>query len=619
MTFKPLELQDCQNIMKTFERAAAFCVTEESVFAMMTPILTGVRAQSAALYNQINAGDVAAVAKTSEEMLRETQEGAANALGNTTSPINLGNLTKSDEEEEGFLTEIRGNFFPADGQGSEQGNAAAIAGGIFNSECIPCGQRLNMLGELNLGKVENYGKEFLTRWMEWLMSQLNMLQDLLGIFTNTDNFIDLCSLLKWLNDYICIPDLQRILSVLMALMSRVSLEFGGILDIMLGLVGPLLTPILSGFIDLLESYILLIVRPIECIINSIQDMIRKLDYNVLFQNIDSLDRHISLGSSAPVGVNIKVPYVGTEIKFETPATGTFSEDYNLLGPAGRALQAENAKEQEVVETAAEELRRIRGASSSVDMKDAGAVERYNQQKQAAEDKYREAIDKQSLSALGRANKSIDRTVDNMKSALYTMLGYLREAAATIEGFFQDIFDELKKIQGAYVGGGGTFVDQLIKKMGLVKMIALVSAIIGAASGGLKCGEDGEDFKVEAIIPTDKAMQVWTDVQGMIHIEEDDKHYQEAMNAMVEAIGATPQVTSIETVKQKDRGQVPDSSNSMQKLKSLIEFTGDPIIDTQIARTTDTLVTRLNATFKCPLQTSTKDAEQINQWILELNS
>lgn len=629
--FKPLELQDCQNIAKTFEKAAAYCVTEESVFAMMTPLLTGIRTQSSSIFKQLEASEHLSNPKSTAEKNRERAGGASSPLGDEESGMNMSNMDKADSEDEGFLTKIKGNFFPADaapgaypndpGEGIAPGMPANIAGGIFNSECIPCGERLNMLGELDASKFFDLGKDYLQNWINWLTQQLQMLMDLVGVFTNTDNFVDLCALLKWMSDFICIPDLQRMLSVLMALMSRMSLEFGGVLDIILGLIGPLLTPILSGFVDLLQSYVLIIVRPIECIIDSIQDIIRKLDYNVLFQNIDSLDKHASIGSDAPVNVSVKIPFVDTEVRYELPETGKAEADYNLAGPVADAIKRKNAEDQAAIENAAKELKAIRAASSDVDMADPAAVARYKTQKAQAEENYRRAIEEKSLSEVGEINVKIDRTVSQMKSALFTLIGYLREAAAAVEGFFQDVFDELKKIQGAYVGGGGTFVEQLIKKIGLVQMIGFISAVISAFASGIKCGDDDEDLKIEGFLPKEQGFNVWTDEQGTIHIMEADDDFADAVDAMVEAaVSATTSLRAednVEEVKERDKGESPDKS--MQKLKTLVEFTGDPVLDTQIARVTESLVTQVNVTFKCPLQTGVEEAEQVNRWIQELNS
>lgn len=681
MTFKPLELQDCQNIAKAFERSASYCVTEESVFAMMSPLLTGIRTQSSSVFKQIEAGDQQSLQKTTKEKIRETQyaantgtdtsanESGASAstqvspLGEDNSGININNIDKSDENDEGFITKVQGNFFPATapagaypntppGEGIAPGLPANIAGGIFNSECIPCGERLNMLGELNPAKFLDMGKLYIENWINWLTEQLNMLFDLIGLFTNTDNFIDLCALLKWLNDFVCVPDLQRILSVLMALMGRVSLESGGVLDIILGLIGPLLTPILSGFVDLLQSYILLIVRPIECIINSIQDIIRKLDYNVLFENIDTLDRHSSIGSDAPVSGSVKIPFLNTDIKYELPATGKTSTDLNLAGPIGSAIKRQNEEDQAVIETAAAELKAIRKAGQDIDAADAGAVERYNVDKAKAEEGYRRAIERRASTDFGRINATADRTVSNMKSALFSLVGMLREAASVVEGFFQDAFDELQKIMGAYIGGGNDFTAQLIKKMGLVQMISFISAVISAFANGIKCGDDKDDLKIEGFLPKEQGFKIWTDDQGSIHIQEDDGDFTEAVDAMVDAAGiaasnlidtgqpsttdptsndnrdgtgnkgsgpGTSDFAAVRRTKDKEKGQTANSSDSRQRLKSLIEFTGDPVLDTQIARVTEALVTQVNAVFRCPLQTDVAQAEQVNKWIRELNS
>lgn len=637
MTFKPLEIQDCQNIAKAFERGMAYSVTEESVYAMIAPLLTGIRAQSSSVYKQLQLGDASSGQNTIRQKLLDSQGNqTVGPLGEGQSGLNFNNMDKADVDDQGITSEILGNFFPSvappeeypntpPGEGIEGGLPANIAGGLFNSECIPCGQRLNMLGELNPAKFLDMGKDYIMNWINWLTQQLQQLMQLTKIFTGAEEYIDLCALIKWMSDFICIPDLQRMLSVLMALMSRVSFELGGIIDIILGLIAPLLAPILSGFVDLLQSYILLIVRPIECIIDSLQDIIRKLDYNILFQNIDSLNKHVSIGSDIPVTASVKIPFLGSEIKYELPATGKAEADFNMLGPVADAIKRKNQEDQEAIENAAAELRAIKASSSNVDGSDPAAVERYNAQKAAAEDKYRRAIDQKTLSELGRINKTIDTTVFNLKSSLFTLIGFLREAAQTIEGFFQDVFDELKKVMGAYVGGGDSFIEQLFKKMSLVKMIAFISAIISAFANGLKCGEDDEDIKIEGFLPQEQGFKIWTDDEGAIHIEEEEKDFTSAIESMVAAAGqaasslATTDSSKVDSKKQEDEGTRPESEDSRQRLRSLIEFTGDPVLDTQIARTTEALLNPVNVTFRCPLQTRVSQAEKVNKWIEELNS
>ena len=68
------------------------------------------------------------------------------------------------------------------------------------------------LSELDL-KADIGG--YLNHWKQWLKNHYQNLLSLINIFNGSDRYIDLCALLKFLKDFICIPDLARMLSVLM--------------------------------------------------------------------------------------------------------------------------------------------------------------------------------------------------------------------------------------------------------------------------------------------------------------------------------------------------------------------------------------------------------------------
>lgn len=624
MPVPTLQVADCHTIAKTFERAACYAPTEESVFAMMTPILTNMRANSQAFIDQQDAND----------SLTDTN------LGSFAVP-NLKNVDKADEEDEGFFEKIGNNFFPGDGD-------VINPGGIFNSECIPCGFRLNSMGELISAGWNDFGagvKAIFEQWGVWLMTMIQQIKDLLGIFSGLDKYIDLCALIKFFKEFVCIPDIMRILSALMALMARVSFEFGGLFDLILSLVAPLLTPFLSGIVDQLQQFILMIIKPLECIIDSIQDIIRKLDYNVLFQNIEMLDKTPKKPSRrpdprGPIQVpfqDVKFPFVDTPVHFhdaeidrrdivqgegvfdtiENAGNSAINNTTDALG--GSAIKQHNAEKQRLVEAAAAELAAVESNRKNVDGSSPSEVERYKKQKKAAQEKYDKAVEERDLSALGRANKRIDEATTKVKSALFEVINFLREAAQAVETFFNDIFGELQKLMGQYVGGSGSFIELLTKKSGLVQIISFITALLKAfIEWDTGCDEDEQEIRVESVLPVQQGMKVWTDENGDLHIEEDDAIFDEGIQKAVEAIGAIPPSTPTKE-RLKDRGELPSTEEPRQKLKSLIEFTGDPVLDIEIARATEALITPAKVTFKCPLQSSVSDAEQVNQWIKELNT
>ena len=630
MAFEATEFSDCMQISKKFERAASWAPTEEATFALAGIALDNMRISATSYLDLEENSSSLSIPQTSQQKIKSTAQtangltAAGNVLGDEVEGVNLRNLDKADEDED-FFQRISGNFFP------NTGNVKDL-GGIFNSECIPCGFRIDHMGHLTaelftspLGGIS----EFVRTWKEAFREMLRQILDLLNIFNGLNNFVDLCALLKFLNDFVCIPDLQRMLSALMALMNRYSFEFGGVITLIIQLVGPLLTPLLSSFIQTLTNYILMIIKPLECIIDSIQAIIAKLDYNVLFQNIDALDRNPPMKSRKQDPRDpIKIPFIDAYIQRRDIVRGEgVLDQYNSLSVSmrnrgigalgGDAIKAENAKEQAAVEQAARELQAIRAASRNIDASKPDAVKKQRAKEQAAQKKYQSALDEKNLSKLGQANKSISQTTASLKSSLFLMIQKLREAASVIEGFFQNLFDEFKKLLGEYVGGNGGLIGLIVDKMGLVQLIGLISSIIAAFASGLNCDGDDEDIRVENFIPEQEGMKVWTDDQGNLHIEEDPSGLEDivgrAVNDMVQAIGVSPPGGAVQ--KEQDKGSAP--STARQRLNSLIEFTGDPVLDEDIARATQKLTTPTNVTFKCPLQSTATDAEKINTWIQEL--
>lgn len=629
MAYEVTEFTDCMNVIKKFEKAAAYAVTEESVFAQMAPILQNARVQSKAVSEQMSqtlslsnpqstSNALSADSNIQAQSPNATGLSSSNIVGSEVPGADLRNLDKADENDEGW-SGIGNAFFPgADGD---------PLAGFFDSKCIPCGFRINMLGELVFDSFVDLSKSTFSNYLEmietWLGNILKQIRSLQNLFSGFDRFVDLCALLDFLNDFVCLPDLQRILSVLMALMSRTSFEFGGLLDFILQLVAPLLMPFLSGLLNMLQQYILMVVRPIECIIDSLQQLFARFDYNILFQNIDTLEKQAPIKRRVEDPRDpIKVPFFDAYIPRRDIVEGEGVLDDNIVSNTSRELfnqtlepvQAQNRREQEAIEQAAEELAAVRKAARNVNGADPDAVAKAKAKERAAAEKYNQAIEEKNFSEIGQINNRIDEVQNDFKSSITNLISFLREAVNAIEGFFQDLFGEFKKLIGEYVGGSGGFIGELFKKMALVQIMGLISSLIAAFAGGIDCRGDDGRIRPDKIINQTQGLRVWTDEDGRINIEEDEAEVERAINNLVETLGTSADTPNAATA---DKGGA-SNEKPRQKLKSLIEFTGDPVLDTEIARATEQLVTPVSVSFKCDLQTSVSDAEQVNQWIRELN-
>lgn len=615
--FSHTALPDCILIAKRFERAAAFSPTEEAVFAMMTPAIQGMIVNAQSFIDQVDSDSTSTVMQAS----------AQNSIsGSETETTNLRSMDKAGEGDPGLYTS---NVIDEVEDNTEEAKSDVLSDWI--ASCFPCDFRLQTTGELTLkllaSPFEGIGA-WLTQWKEWLMSWWSQITDLINLFNGNNNMMDICALSNFMSETICVPDLNRMLSMLMALMNRMSFEFGGLMEFMVSLIGPILSPFLSGIVNQIQKYILMIVKPIECIIEAIQNMLSKLDYNVFFQQVDSLEK------SEPVKKRmadprdpIKVPYMDAYIPRRDYVDGEGYAESNIVFDTSRNLwnkgvghlqdwaRQEREEDEAKVADAQKELEQIRKAGQNVDAANAEALEKQKEKERAAEDKLRRAEEERDLGKIGMINAEITHTVQNIKSAFMNMMSFLREGVQVIEGFFRDIFEEWQKLMGEYIGGTGGFIGELIKKLYLVQLIALIFSIISALQRG--CDQVDPVEMMKQTISEESNLTVFTDENGDLRIQEED--FEETMEAMVRAIGQEPYRPDVVATREADKGIAPSELTARQKLKSLIEFTGDPVLDTEIARATEALTTPVDLAFKCPLQTSVASAEKVNQWIKELNT
>ena len=595
---------DCMIISKHFERGALYCTTEESVFALLTPLLSATGAQARGLSKQLDSNGSIVSVLSSQQKIQSAQVGAAGIIGQ--SDLNLKNLNKSSSSNENILTQIKGNFLP--GQGIEADKPATVLNNIFNSKCIPCGQRINLAADFNIKKAV---KAYLDYWKQWLIQQYQKLLEMLDMLLNPGGLggVDLCIFIKFLKDFVCIPDLARLLSAFMALMMSLSFDLNLAFDFALALIAPLVMPFLSNLVDLLQKYLLLVIRPIQCIIDSLQRLIVKLDFNALFKNIDQLNKNISIGrrKGNPTPANLTIfgdilsPLGVDDEVHSGPHRDLLDTNVNLVDAAtGGAIKRENAANRLAVEQARKELQALQNSAASLDLSNPTVRNDYSSKLEAAREKYKDTVDKRDLSAIGRANKKLTEFQNKFQSLIFSFINMVRKAVRKIEAFVKEVFDELKKLMGEYFGGSSTFLKLLADRLLLIQLISIIVQLIKLFKGDLHCNDDEKDFKAERFLPFMSRMKLWTDSDGSLHIEEDPDEVDRAINKTVEAFG-------------------PPSDDPRQKLRSLIEFTGDPVLDSSIARTIEALTKPVNIVFKCPLQTTVEDAEKVNEWIREVGA
>lgn len=579
------EFQDCQVIARAFEKGAHHSLTEESVFATLTPQLASMRSMS----------------KATKRTLDQFE--------NSTKKVDLKALSK-DSATQGITTTVQGIIAgPAQvNQILEAQAEGDLLGGIFNSECIPCGLRINFSEELNIGMLLSGALDpWYNSLTKYFKESLDNILAMIEMFKNLGKYVDLCAFLKFLTEFTCVPDLQRILSVLSAMLMNIAMELNGIFDFVVMIVGPLMLPFLSMLIDTLHRFLELAIKPLECIINAIQNILSKLDPNVLRQNVGNMQINVGL----PSGEGPPLSPGGNPLGFDSRKR---TVSFNL-----NPFSGEQAKKQTVVEQAEKELRALQQSAGRVNSTNPKAVESYRKQENKARDKYRKAAKDRDLSAIGKANQQISKTFSSFKGSLFSLLNILTEAIEAVQQQVSGVEDEFKKLLLQFSGSGSQSIFNLNKKLEIVQLASLIVAMIEALKKQPKCDEGKEVETYLNQLGINKGFKVWTDENGLIHIDENGDDIADAINDVVGGVGSSSTSNSSQNPDPNSNNNEGEDDLSRQKLKSLIDFTGDPLLDSSISRAVDGLTRKTQVTFKCPLQTSVSSAEQVNKWMAELNN
>jgi len=161
---------------------------------------------------------------------------------------------------------------PGVSSGVLNNNYANKKSGSLIKECIPCDLRLSNLDGIDplndlLGLLE---QDLLNRYRQ-------LLDRFKALLSNNEVHNDLCSLLNFLN-FQCLPDLYSIIALLRALaMKLTDIKLINPSGAFMAFISPFFAPMLNGLNDILDKYIQLIIRPINCVLNSVDAQLAKID------------------------------------------------------------------------------------------------------------------------------------------------------------------------------------------------------------------------------------------------------------------------------------------------------------------------------------------------------
>lgn len=146
-------------------------------------------------------------------------------------------------------------------------------------DCIPCNLRIEFKAEL-IGALDNQFLDILDVMIAQYLKEMTFIMNLLNA---TDVYADVCPLLFAMKD-ICIPDLQRILSLFAGILYRMTVREFQATDLITLLIQPILQPLFMGIFGILNQYKALIVSPLNCVRVSINTQLGKLKLGAAINN-----------------------------------------------------------------------------------------------------------------------------------------------------------------------------------------------------------------------------------------------------------------------------------------------------------------------------------------------
>lgn len=236
-------LQDANVIAQAFERGAHYNTDEASVFATKTR----------------NVQNTKAFAQVAQSTLSAYQYQPSLAIQNQTSSPDASTLSGM---------KIQNQYLAVPTAKSSSVLSRAV------KDCIPCLSRI--LHNIDLNVSGNLIKALKTD----VTFRLNLLNDLKNLLSNIDIYGDFCQMASFLN-FMCVPDLQRMTVILMAMLTDFSLGLLNVSGLIQGLLAPFFTPVLMSINSLLDQLTQLVLSPLTCIITSIEQNITKLDVGSL--------------------------------------------------------------------------------------------------------------------------------------------------------------------------------------------------------------------------------------------------------------------------------------------------------------------------------------------------
>jgi hypothetical protein len=560
-------LQDAQLIADTFEKGAHSDPTEAAVFAPMSRHLSNAKTFSGA---------------TQSVMTGYVREPGGSA-----------------EQQKGMSFGDESVAIRTDGLGKEVHD--------WLKDCIPCEFRIEALFELAAGV------DMLDILLAGIRQQLSMLQGILDILKNFDIYSDYCQLLDLLN-FMCVPDLQRMISLLMAIMtSELVPQLDGVADLIMQLVIPLFAAPLMSLVALLDQFVQLVTEPLRCVISAIQMQIQTLKFDTA--QLSALGRSFVPETSA-VQENLVTQTSAPREPGESPAPLSAPGEASYFDVNAPGVAAINSKLQGTTSYPATTLKNSAdapGTSSNRSQKFDGSPDSPGTSPNRSL-KFENSLDEPGI--VGAAANVVSEpgemasstvadspgTSSNKSLKIPQIAGGLEELEKALSDGVQKTaekinfyLDQLRQFTGE--SNNGAYLIMSFAKLKYIRLITLIAAIIKA--------------KVEGKSPCS------TDPSKSPRGKELDNFFKNYLNPN------TPFVLRVDNLGVLHIDDPPDDEDALPDPDNVIQFGGDTNVPDDIGEQVQKVYTGLTSptqvAIPCRLKTTPNDQAQIQQWITDLNA
>jgi hypothetical protein len=363
-----------------------------------------------------------------------------------------------------------------------------MSAGDIIKECIPCDFR-----KFGLDQIQPMTDLLSVLEQELVAKYRAILGQFSQLLNNNEINEDICSLLNFLN-FQCVPDLFGILSLLkMMILKLTDIKLINPTGLFMGILTPFFAPILNGVTELLDKYIQLILGPIDCVIDSLDAQLAKLDVGRALDAGDRAELNQVLNRRRQLEAKRNGLIERRNYLLETNDQGQYANEpsaYQITDLRGRPSQ-QRLELGSYSPSRQEELARIEEELSLIGDRNGGEIAALNRRvEELRADQPRPSL----ISAVGEQRQNLR----GFRNTLGKSLQELRVQVIRGKNMINDTADNMRKELTRLITGRAATSEEMLQGamelQRLARMVGIVQTMIRLVNGGKLC-DNGNDPNV----------------------------------------------------------------------------------------------------------------------------